>query len=526
MKNALFSLCVSIALMLSGGLADGEVTLPPIISSHMVLQRQMPVPIWGTAAPQEKVTVKFQGQEKTTQAAADGSWAIKLEPLAVGDPAPMTVTGTNTLTLEDVLVGEVWIGSGQSNMAGNVSLLSKNDPAMTRLAAESYPRIRLVQANGAWRAAAPGSISSFSAILFAFGVPLQKDLNVPVGLMLGAAGGTPSGQWLTAEMFKSDAPCQALVTKAAATYDPAPPKANYERALLKYEQDKAAWDKLVADAKTNATSQPDARKAPRKPDPPLAPGEFRGQYGDLYLKCIKPFVPFAIRGVLWDQGESGTAIQSVDQYTLMGALIKGWRTDWHQGDFAFLYVQKPSGEGCAFDPQDPVTSKAEAFAPLPAAVPTDGAFREMHIRIMQYPNTAMVTASDLGSGIHPSNKAGYGQRAARVALATVYHTPIEYYGPLYASQQVEGSKIRIRFTHVGQGLTFRGGDKLQGFAIAGADKKFYWADATIDGDTVIVSSEKVAEPVAARYAWSEKHPWANLFNKDGLPALSFSTDGR
>jgi sialate O-acetylesterase len=238
-------------------------------------------------------------------------------------------------------------------------------------------------------------------------------------------------------------------------------------------------------------------------------------------------IPFGIRGVLWDQGESGTAVFGVDQYTLMGALIRGWRKEWGQGDFPFLYVQKPSGEGCAWDPEDPVTNKANKFAPLPAAVPAtaSGVYRETHVRIAQYPGTAMVISTDLGSGIHPTNKSGYGSRAARVALGMVYGRKIEYYGPVYASHKVEGNKVRVSFTHVGAGLAFKHGDKLQGFAVAGEDKVFHWADAVIDGDTVVVTSDKVAKPVAVRYAWADKHPWANLFNKDGLPAQTFRTDG-
>ena len=233
-----------------------------------------------------------------------------------------------------------------------------------------------------------------------------------------------------------------------------------------------------------------------------------------------------MRGVLWDQGESGTAIMGVDQYTLMGALIRGWRKDWGQGDFPFLYLQKPSGGGPAWDPANAVTKQANAYAAAPPNVPAanDGSYRELHIRILGYPQTAMVTASDLGSGVHPTNKSGYGERAARVALGVAYGKNVEYYGPLYASHVIDGAKIRLHFTHVGQGLAFKHGEALKGFAIAGEDKKFHWATAVIEGDTVVVTSDLVAKPVAVRYAWASQHPWANLFNKDGLPAQTFRTD--
>ncbi|MCX5658608.1 MAG: sialate O-acetylesterase, partial [Planctomycetota bacterium] len=248
--------------------------------------------------------------------------------------------------------------------------------------------------------------------------------------------------------------------------------------------------------------------------------------GDLYLANIAPMVPFAIRGVLWDQGESGTKVDRVDQFTLMGALIKGWRATWGQGDFPFIYVQKPSGGGCALDPASPVTDQSSKFAPLPAAVPLDGGNREVHIRIMQHPNTAMVIASDLGGGTHPTNKSGYGARAARVALGFAYGQKVEYYGPLYQGHKAEGGKIRVSFTHVGQGLTSAPGDKLQGFAIAGADRVYHWADAAIDGETVVLSSADVPHPVSVMYAYSTSIAWANLFNKDGLPAIPFKAEGK
>jgi len=211
---------------------------------------------------------------------------------------------------------------------------------------------------------------------------------------------------------------------------------------------------------------------------------------------------------------------------MMGALIKSWRKAWGL-EFPFIHVQKPSGGGCAWDPQDPITDKAEPFAPLPEKV--EGvrwqfSGTEEHIRLNQYSNVFMSIADDLGSGVHPTNKSGYGARACRVALGAVYGRKLEYYGPVYLADKIEGSKVRISFSHVGQGLAFKHGDKLQGFAIAGDDKVFYWAEAVIDGDTVVLSCDKVSKPVAVRYAWNFPHAWANLFNKDGLPAMPFRTD--
>jgi len=497
-------------LLMAAVAVNAEVKLPPVISSHMVLQRDIAVPIWGTAAPNEKVTVKFRDQQKVATADAAGKWLVKLDPLKAGGPDTLTVNG---VALDDVLVGEVWVGSGQSNMQGGAGNYAKNDPVLAAaVAAVPYPKIRLARAKTSWAVADEKSLPGFSALLFSFGLRLQKELDVPVGLMLGAVGGTPSGYWLSEEAYANSAACKEVAAKAATAYSP-------EKAQKAYEQQLAKWETVVAAAKAKGET-----KLPRKPVTPVKPGECTGRLGNLYEAHIRPMQPFGIRGVLWDQGESGTAIQDVDQFTLMGALIGGWRKEWGQGDFPFLYIQKPSGQGCAWDEKNPVTNKAQPFEPLPATVPNDGGYVETHVRIMRHPNTAMAISSDLGPNTHPSNKSGYGHRAADVALGMVYGKKIEYYGPQYQSHVVEGDKVRVKFAHVGQGLAFKHGDKLQGFAVAGDDKVFHWADATIDGDSVVVRSAAVTKPVAVRYAWASKRTWANLFNKDGLPAIPFRTD--
>lgn len=493
--------------------ARADVKLPPVFSDHMVFQRDIAAPVWGTASPGEEISVAIAGQTKTAKADAQGKWRVKLDPLKVGDPLTLTVKGKNTLTLRDVLVGEVWVGSGQSNMDGRVSGYAKGDEVLAELAKKSFPQIRHINRGGTWQVATPQASGGFGALLYPFGVRLHEELKVPVGLMLGAVGGTPSGYWLSEEMYQADAACKEVAAQFAKTYP-------LEALQKKYPQDIAAWEKAVEAAKK------DGKKAPNKPAPPGKPGETTtgAKIGHLFESHIRGYVGYGIRGVLWDQGESGTAVVGVDQYTLMGALIKGWRKDWAQGEFPFLYIQKPSGNGCAWDTENPVTKNASKFAALPAAVPTDGAYRELHLRIQRHPHTALVTASDLGSGVHPTNKSGYGARASQVALGMVYGQKVETQGPLYASHTMEGGKVRLKFTHVGKGLAARHSEKLQGFAIAGEDKKFVWADAVIEGDTIVVSSDKVAKPAAVRYAWASAHPWANLFNQDGLPAQTFRTD--
>ncbi|MEA3213268.1 MAG: sialate O-acetylesterase [Chthoniobacter sp.] len=499
------------AVLLPVGRAEVKVT--PVFGDHMVLQREMATPIYGTAEAGEQVTVKFRDQEKTTTAGADGKWVVKLDKLKVGGPDELTI---GTLTIKDVLVGDVWIGSGQSNMEIASKGFMAGDPVLAKIVADGpYPQLRIFSTRGKkiWEEATPQTLEYFSALLFSFGLPLQKEIGVPVGLMSPAVGGTPSGYWLSEEAYRSDAACKAAAEKFAQTYD-------FDAAKAKYDRDLADWKAAAEAAKS------DGKPAPRGPNAPAKAGESTGKIGNLYEAHVRPMVGFGIRGVLWDQGEAGTAITGVDQYTLMGALIRGWRQEWGQNEFPFLYVEKPSGEGCAWDPTDPVTNKASPFAPLPAQVPPliAGLYRETHIRIMQYPQTAMVTSSDLGNMTHPTNKSGYGLRAARVALGMVYGRKIEIYGPLYASHQIEGDKVRIRFSHTGQGLAAPQAQKLQGFAIAGEDQKFVWGDAVIDGDSVIVSSASVPKPAAVRYAWSQQIPWANLFNKDGLPAPAFRTD--
>jgi sialate O-acetylesterase len=511
-RRFVLGLAVSLGLSLAPGRAAAEVKLPPVLSSHMVLQRDAAVPIWGTAAPDEKVTVKFRTQEKTATAGKDGKWMVKLDALKAGGPDNLTVSGSNTVTLEDVLVGEVWVGSGQSNMQGAVNGYAKGDDVLAKMAEKTYPTIRLSKSGGKWMEATPQNIAGFSAILFAFGVGLEKELGVPIGLMVGAVGGTPSGYWLSDAAYRSDEACKTVVKKFSETYDLDKEKAKHAEALKK-------WEVAAEQAKK------DGKNPPGKPPAPVAAGESNGKIGNLYETHIRPMQPFAIRGVLWDQGESGTAINGVDQYTLMGALISGWRKEWGQGEFPFIYVQKVSGGGIAFDPSDPVTKNGEKFAPLPKVVPNDGQYRETHIRIMNYPNTFMATASDLGPGIHPTNKSGYGTRSARVALGGVYGKKVEIYGPVYRSHKVDGEKVRVSFDHVGQGLAFKHGDKLQGFALAGADGKFEWADATIEGNEVVLTCSKVEKPVSVRYAWAAQHQWANFFNKDGLPAIPFRIDG-
>ncbi|MEY4485132.1 MAG: hypothetical protein RL693_2584, partial [Verrucomicrobiota bacterium] len=376
-----------------------------------------------------------------------------------------------------------------------------------------------------WQEATPETIKSFSALLFSFGVPLQKELDVPVGLMVGAVGGTPSGFWLSEAMYREDPACAEAVRKFAVTYDYDAEKAKYDVLKAKFDEEFAKWKPLADQAKQEGKPAP---PGPRTPQGVGKPGEaVGGKVGQLFESFIRPYVGYAIKGVLWDQGESRTAIVGVPQYELMGALIKGWRKAWGQGEFPFLYVQKPSGGGCAWDYNNPLMNKADPFKPLPPAIPQPPTPEYSHAyfaTFVKYPGTYMVASSDLGAGTHPTNKSAYGARAAQVAQSVAYGGKAEYLGPLYASHEIKGDKVTLKFTHAGKGLAFKNGEKLQGFMIAGEDKKFVWADAEIAGETVVVSSKEVPQPAAVRYAWSGQFNWANLFNQDGLPAQPFRTD--
>jgi sialate O-acetylesterase len=515
-----------------------ELKLPDVFSDHAVLQRGMPVPVWGTAEAGDEIIVEFAGQKKMAKVDASGKWRVKLDAMpASAQPRELKVTNSKTplgaILLRDILVGEVWIGSGQSNMANPVSICTARDRYLAANAEQSYPQLRLMGkgAGRKWEEATPETIKKFSALLFSFGLSLQKQLSVPVGLMVGAVGGTPSGFWLSEEMYRSDAACAAVAKKFAETYDYPKVKAAYDQAKIKYDEEIARWKPLAVAAKKEGKRPPPGPVAPKGVAPA---GECFGRpIGYLFESWIRPYVGYGIRGVLWDQGEGGTGVTGVDQFTLMGALIRGWRKEWGQGDFPFLYIQKPSGGGPAWDDTNPVNENANKFSELPKTVPpaSEGEYNyTIHLKIMEYPSTFMVTSTDLARGVHPPSKSGYGARGAMVAMNTVYGGKGEYYGPIYASHEIKNGRIVIKFKHTGQGLVFKKDypstrsrrARLQGFALAGEDNQFVWADAVIEGDSVVVSSKTVAKPTAVRYAWASSFPWANLFNKDGLPAQPFT----
>jgi sialate O-acetylesterase len=518
----LFALSLTaVSLLTAPGIAA-----PPqpasLFSDHMVLQRNADVPVWGTADAGAKVSVSFASQTVTANSGKDGTWKVSLKPLtASSSPQTMTISSDDhSVSIKNVLVGDVWIGSGQSNMAGRAASYAKNDETLAALVKQgAFPNIRLMDGGPkpTWVETTSETIPRASALLFPFGERLQRELDVPIGLILGAVGGTPSGYWIPFETFASSEKCKASIAEFSKTFDAAKNQKQYEAQL-------AAWEKAVEKAKADG-----GKPRGRKPAPPVGPGgSLRGgQIGGLFDRYIRSAVGYRIKGVLWDQGEARSGVQGVDQYVMMSELIRGWRELWGQGDFPFLFVQKPSGGGNAFSNDDPITRNGEPFSPLLQAANLDtmsGEQRFLYVRLMRdNANAFMVPASDLGASIHPTNKWGYGNRAAEVALSEVYKTGVQAYGPMYRSHKVDGNKVIVSYDQIGKGLTVAHSDTLQGFAVAGKDGVWHWADAKIDGDTVVVSSDKVAAPSQIRYAYAANRRWANLFNKDGLPATVFST---
>jgi sialate O-acetylesterase len=476
----------------------------------MVLQRDVRVPIWGTAAPGEQVTVTLADQQVTASADSQGRWKVEIGPLSAGGPYEMTVVGENSLALHSVAVGEVWICSGQSNMEmalGNSSRAWGGVlDAEQEIAAANYPMIRHFtvkkavagrpqqDTQGQWVAASPQTAGEFTAVGFFFARELYKSLGVPIGLIHTSWGGTPAEAWTSAAALTTEPELASIVK------DWEQKLAEYPKTLDKYRTQLDEWYQASLKAETEGQIAPPPPKFPSDPrsNPWRASGLFNGM--------LAPLVPYAIRGAIWYQGESN-ADRAYQYRKLFPVMIQDWRRAWDQGDFPFLFVQ------LAGFIQDwaPKTSWAE--------------LREAQLMTLSLPKTGMAVAADIGDpyDIHPKNKQEVGRRLALAAQAIAYGKDVVYSGPILESHSIEGSKIRLRFRHVAGGLVGRGGTPLKGFEIAGEDRKFFPADAKIDGETVVVRSENVPRPVAVRYAWAD-YPECSLYNRAGLPASPFRTD--
>lgn len=461
--------------LFSSGIAGAQVVLPKVLGNNMVLQRNVPVPVWGKASPGEKVTVKFNKQTKTSVTDASGNWLVKLDAMpASATPTTLTISGNNTIKLENILVGEVWLCSGQSNMQYEMrknSKVKKSDTSTVNSPVDELdrahnPNIRIFlvtqknllkpdSTHSGWSVAEDSALRAFSAVGYFFAKNLQHDLGVPVGIISSAVSGSRIEPWVPEDAFD------------AIPYF----KANN----IKIDGD---------------------------------PGKF-------YAKMIAPLAPFALKGFLWYQGESNCFLGETISYTYkMEALINSWRKLWNNKTMPFYYVQiapyyYTQGKG-------PVT-----YTPF-----TEPELREAQAAALKIPHTGMIITTDLNDdlkNIHPPFKWEIGRRLELQALAKTYNKSIVFSGPVYKTFKITGNKIVLSFDHTGAGLINHDGKPLTDFTIAGSDGKFMPANAVIKGNIIEVSADGLTNPVAARFAWSESAQ-PNFFNKDGLPAAPFRTD--
>ncbi len=507
MRNYWIALSLVVSTFVCSPLSAAEkLALSSLFTDHAVLQRDMPIPVWGKAEPASEVTVEFASQTKTATADAHGKWIVRLDPLpASAEPRELTVEskiGNQKSKIANVLVGEVWVCSGQSNMAFGLKGAIGGDEA---IAAAGDTQLRLFNASAravdepqdsignTWAVDSSQSATSFSAVAYFFGKELRQKLGVPVGLIKSAVGGTVAEAWTAKADLESNPTLKPLLDQQAARV------ADYPKALEAFKLREP--ELLKAHEQAVAKAKADGKPEPKKPTPPQEPGLSNNRPTGLYNGSIAPLQPYAMRGAIWYQGESNSG-RGKEYQTLFPAMIGSWRKAWGQGDFPFLFVQITPHNGMS-----PEVREAQ------------------RITTQTTQNTAMAVTTDIGhpTDIHPKDKQPIGQRLALAARALAYGEQVEYSGPTYDSISVKGNRVILNFKHVGGGLVGKDGD-LKGFTIADIDGKFAEARAVIEGNTIIVSSEAVAAPVTVRYGWSNV-PDINLWNKSGLPASPFQTDG-
>jgi sialate O-acetylesterase len=511
-----FSLFCGISIFL-----NADVKLPAVIGNGMVLQRNAKVPIWGWADHGETVKVSFRGQTLSTVADKDGIWMVKLAPMkACARPTKMIVKGNNSITLANVLVGDVWICSGQSNMGMSVKssmnaekeIKNANNPKIrlfkVPLVSSFTPRTNIDKNLVRWNVCSPRNIQYFSAVGYFFGREVFKNLKVPVGLIQAAWAGTPALAWTSAKGL-----------------------GNFKHHVERYEKYRKKREKKlgfqIGDSEKMqdwARTKYEYRRKKEKLPKRLynAQGVYRRIPTNLFNGMIAPIIPFAIRGVIWYQGEDDVG-KAYSYRNLFRNLIRDWRKNWRQGDFPFYYVQLANWNA-------PHTL---SYAEL----------RGSQSAVLDEPNVGMAVTVDIGNpdNVHPKNKQEVGRRLALNALAKTYGRKVAFSGPVYESMKVEGNKIKLKFKNT-YGCLIAKGSKLTGFTIAKEKmeieeiqrsrkrpgktvkvRKFYPAKATIAGNTIVVWSDKVDHPAAVRYGWANA-PVCNLYNKAGLPASPFRTD--
>jgi sialate O-acetylesterase len=515
MKHCRLLLALGLALPIAAG---ASVTLAPLFRDDAVLQRDKPIPVWGLASPGEHVSVSFRDRQASAEADRDGRWTVSLDPLpASSSPADLVVTGDNKLVVHGVLVGEVWLCSGQSNMEftvydpANRSFQVAN--AQKEIADANFPLIRQFKvgklesdtpvdtAAGSWVSCSPATVANFTAVGYFFARDIHRKLGVPVGIVECAWGGSAIEAWLSRVTLASNPAFRSV-------------QARWIREQADYPLNKARRDALIQAWRT-AESQshqqgPDAHALfisqfpmPKPVDAPDKP--YPHAPSRLYNGMLHPLIPYALRGVLWYQGESNTG-RPWEYHRLFAAMIASWRGDFRQGDIPFYWVQLANYNGGN-------------------AAATNWAFlREAQARTLDLPATGMAVAIDIGSAedIHPKNKQEVGRRLALIAKAKDYGITDDFSGPVFESAVRSGTGLLVSFRYSGTGLT-AAGKPLQSFELAGPDRSFHPATAEIVRDQVLVHSAGVPNPVAVRYAWKNA-PDANLYNGAGLPAAPFRSD--
>jgi sialate O-acetylesterase len=491
------SILLVICLALGGTPGQADDNLPlvhPLFGDHLVLQHDRKDPIWGWAAPGTQVTVGMSGMNAAAVADASGRWQTQIGPFASGGPFTLVITGPRTITLRDVLVGEVWVCSGQSNMAMSMLKTPENsdggvDDAPAEVAAANYPNIRLFIANApittgtdAWTPCSPATVGRFSAAGYYFARDLHRRLHIPFGMIMSAIGGSAAEQWTP----------PAAVTPALTQAEIEAYRRQFALTLADYSRSLTEWRIQADKAKAAGTAVPPEPGRPNGPDTPW--------YGNLYQQQIEPLLPYGIRGVIWYQGESNTR-RAYSFPILMEALIGGWRHAWNQGDFPFIQVQLAAHIS---DEWDQLREAQEREA--------------RHI-----PQCALATVHDIGGGaLHPRNKLSAGLRLSLCAQRLVYGMPeVDCSGPRPEHISYGPSSATVSFTNTAGGL-IRQGEHLEGFSLAGADHVFHDALARIAGNQVIMQCAAVPVPIAVRYGW---HTWnSTLYGGKGLPAFPFRSD--
>jgi sialate O-acetylesterase len=509
MKRLAFLLTIALAPF-----ARAELKLPAIISDHMVLQQKQTNPVWGWDTPGTKVTVTFAGQTKSDEAGKDGAWRVKLDPVpANAKPQTITIAGTTKREIQDVLVGEVWMCSGQSNMGFTLQGDWNGD---LEAAASNLPNLRLIKVpqvgtqeaqadfKGEWRASSADTAKPFTAVGFLFGRYIHEILNVPVGLIDNAWGGSAAEAWVRRSSLEGDPRFKLLMestVKREKDLQTEKAKADYEKAL-------AGWKTTVE--KLKAAGLKPGQRLPRAPQPPDSWLNGNARPGNIFNGVLNPTLGYGIKGVIWYQGESN-ASRAYEYASLFPFMIEQWRKEWKEGDFPFYWVQLAD-----YLPEKPEPGDS-AWAEL----------RESQTKAMKLPNTGQAVIIDLGEGkdIHPKNKHDVAARLVRWALARDYGMKFPYRSPEFKGMEITGNKVSVTFDLFGSAM-LRPFDVLDviGFAVCGDDKVWHWAKGTLVGkDMVEISSDKVPKPVAVRYAWAD-NPVCNLFSDEGLPVTPFRTD--